>query len=132
MDMKDAGLELIRDLHNADDDLVRIAITVDKIEFYHRIIFSKVILDIGDLVVQQVSLDVCAEDLQGVCKIDLQRAGVIGSGLHAYGFYHRINAEAHVKPLPNAARQIKSFSLILPSAQASLIAIGIDAAVVFP
>ena len=86
MDMKDAGLELIRDLHNADNDFVWIAIAVDKIELYHRIIFAKMILDIGDLIVQQVPLDVCAEDVQGVCKIDLQRAGVIGSGLHAYGF----------------------------------------------
>jgi hypothetical protein len=45
--------------------------------------------------------------------------------------YHRINAEAHVNPLPNAAKQITSFSLILPSAQASLIAMGIEAAVGF-
>ena len=46
--------------------------------------------------------------------------------------YHRIKAEAHVNPLPNAARQIKLFSFIFPSAHASLIAIGMDAAVVFP
>jgi hypothetical protein len=43
-----------------------------------------------------------------------------------------MSAEAQVKPLPNAAKQIKSFSLILPSAQASLNAIGMEAAVVFP
>jgi hypothetical protein len=47
-------------------------------------------------------------------------------------YYHRISAEAHVKPLPNAAKQITSFSLILPSAQASLMAMGMEAAVVFP
>ena len=48
------------------------------------------------------------------------------------GFYHRISAEAQVNPLPNAAKQIKSFSLIFPSAQASLNAMGMEAAVVFP
>jgi hypothetical protein len=41
-------------------------------------------------------------------------------------------AEAHVNPLPKAARQIRDPSLISPSAIASLIAIGIEAAVVFP
>ena len=49
-----------------------------------------------------------------------------------FNYYQRISAEAHVKPLPNAAKQIKSPSLILPCSQASLNAMGIDAAVVFP
>ena len=52
--------------------------------------------------------------------------------LNSKSAYHRISAEAHVNPLPNAARQIRSPSFIRPSAQASLIAMGIDAAVVFP
>ena len=43
-----------------------------------------------------------------------------------------MSAEAQVNPLPKAAKQIKSFSLIFPSAQASLSAMGMDAAVVFP
>ena len=46
--------------------------------------------------------------------------------------YHLMRAEPHVNPLPNAAIQIKSPSLILPCSNASDIAIGIEAAVVFP
>ena len=43
-----------------------------------------------------------------------------------------MSADAQVKPLPKAARQTKSPSLIFPSCDASLIANGIEAAVVFP
>ncbi len=46
--------------------------------------------------------------------------------------YHLIRDDAQVKPLPNAAKQIKSSFLILSSAHASLNAMGIDAAVVLP
>jgi len=46
--------------------------------------------------------------------------------------YHRIAAEAQVYPAPNAARIIKSPLQIFPSANASHMAIGMEAAVVFP
>ena len=46
--------------------------------------------------------------------------------------HHRIRAEAQVKPLPKAARHTKSPGLIRPCAKASLMAIGIEAAVVLP
>ena len=46
--------------------------------------------------------------------------------------YHRIKADAQVNPLPNAAKQTILSSVISPSCQASLRAIGIDAAVVLP
>src|SRR2546423_1024482 len=46
--------------------------------------------------------------------------------------YHFNNALAQVKPLPNAARQTRSPSLIFCCSQASHKAMGIDAAVVFP
>ena len=43
--------------------------------------------------------------------------------------YHLIKAPAQVKPLPNAHRQIRSPSFILPASQASHRAMGTDAAV---
>jgi hypothetical protein len=46
--------------------------------------------------------------------------------------YHLINAEAHVKPLPKAAKQTMLPSCSFPSAQASLRAMGMEPAVVFP
>ena len=46
--------------------------------------------------------------------------------------HHRIRAEAHVKPLPKAARHTKSPGLMRPCAKASLRAIGMEAAVVLP
>ena len=46
--------------------------------------------------------------------------------------YHFKIALAQVKPLPKAAKTTVSPSLILPSSQASVKAIGIEAAVVFP
>ena len=49
-----------------------------------------------------------------------------------YLSYHLIKAEAHVKPLPKAAKTNISFSLILFCSHNSLKIIGIVAAVVFP
>ena len=46
--------------------------------------------------------------------------------------YQRIRAEPQVNPDPNAARQTRSPSLILPASQASESAMGIEAAVVLP
>ena len=46
--------------------------------------------------------------------------------------YHLIIALAQVKPLPKAAKTTVSPDLIFPCYQASVKAIGIDAAVVFP
>ena len=46
--------------------------------------------------------------------------------------YHLNKALAQVKPLPKAARQIKSPSLIFPISHASHKAIGTEAAVVLP
>jgi hypothetical protein len=47
-------------------------------------------------------------------------------------YYHLINADAHVNPLPNAARHNRSPDLTLPSSHASVNAMGIEAAVVLP
>ena len=47
-------------------------------------------------------------------------------------YYQSIKADAHVKPLPKAAKQIVDPSLIRPFSIASLMAIGIEAAVVLP
>lgn len=49
-----------------------------------------------------------------------------------YGCYHRIITLPQVKPLPKAAKTTRSPFLILPASQASVKAIGMDAAVVFP
>ena len=46
--------------------------------------------------------------------------------------YHLITTLPHVKPLPKAAKTIRSSSLILPFSQASVKAIIIEAAVVLP
>lgn len=46
--------------------------------------------------------------------------------------YHRIITLPQVNPLPKAAKTTKSPDLTLPDSQASVKAIGIDAAVVFP
>ena len=43
-----------------------------------------------------------------------------------------MSADAQVNPLPKAARQMRSPSLIFPASQASVRAMGIEAAVVFP
>ena len=48
------------------------------------------------------------------------------------GAHHLNKALAHVNPLPKAARQTRSPSLILPCSQASQSAMGMDAAVVLP
>ena len=109
-----------------------VAIFIDQAESDHWVVTLQVRFNISDGVVLQVFFELLLQDEQCVGKVYLERTGVIGSGLHCRFFYQRISAEAHVKPLPNAAKQIKSFSLIFPSAHASLIAIGIDAAVVFP
>src|SRR5690554_2203709 len=47
-------------------------------------------------------------------------------------FYQRIITLPQVNPLPKAANTTKSPSLIFPCSQASVQAIGTDAAVVFP
>ena len=46
--------------------------------------------------------------------------------------YHRINADPHENPAPNAARQIRAWSAMTPFCTASLSAIGIEADVVLP
>ena len=46
--------------------------------------------------------------------------------------YHRIITLPQVNPLPKAAKTTKSPFLIFPCSQASVNAIGMDAAVVFP
>ncbi len=71
------------------------------------------------------------------CRIKraLAKSTSIGLGLYEDVFivrYQRMRAEAQVKPLPKAAKQITSFSFIFPSAHASLSAMGIEAAVVLP
>jgi len=55
-----------------------------------------------------------------------------GTNFHSFFSYHLIIALAQVNPLPKAANTSVSPSFILPNSQASVSAIGIDAAVVFP
>jgi hypothetical protein len=130
----ESSLELIRYLDDPQHDLVRVAVFVQQAELDHRVVAANVAFNVNHLVVLQVFFQFLLEYVERVGEIDFKGTGIVGGGLHAGGLegYHRIRAEAHVKPLPNAAKQIKSFSLILPSAQASLNAIGMDAAVVLP
>jgi len=62
---------------------------------------------VDDLVVLQMFLYFFLKYEQSVCEIHFKWTGVVGSGLHK-GFllrsYQRIRAEAHVKPLPKAAK----------------------------
>jgi hypothetical protein len=122
---------------------MRITILVEEAEAYHGVVFTDLAFNVDHLIALKVFFKLFLEDIQGIGKIDFQGTGVVSSGLHSlldlwlgHGVegsdYQRIRAEAQVNPLPNAAKQIKSFSLILPSAHASLNAMGIDAAVVFP
>lgn len=122
---------------------MRIAVLVEEAEADHGVVFPDLAFNVDHLVALQVFFKLFLEDVEGIGKIDFQGTGVVSSGLHSlldlrlgHGLriknYQRIRAEAQVNPLPNAAKQIKSFSLILPSAQASLMAIGMEAAVVFP
>jgi hypothetical protein len=46
--------------------------------------------------------------------------------------YHRIKADAQVRPPPKASSRMRLFSLILPSRTASSSAMGMEAAEVFP
>lgn len=136
-------LELIRYLDDPHYDLMRVAVLVEEAEAYHGVVFTDLAFNVDHLIALKVFFKLFLEDVQGIGKIDFQWTGVVSSSLHSlldlwlgHGCgiknYQRIRAEAQVNPLPNAAKQIKSFSLILPSAQASLMAIGIEAAVVLP
>jgi hypothetical protein len=126
-------LKLVWYLDNTDNNFVRIAIVINEAEFHHWVITFKMCFHIRNGVVLQVFLYFLLQDVKRICKINFQRTGIIRRSLHVLiGGYQRINADAHVKPLPKAAKQIKSFSLILPSAHASLMAMGIEAAVVLP
>jgi hypothetical protein len=136
-------LKLIWDLDDPYHNFVGIAILIDEVEFDHRIVALQIAFNVYDLISLKMFFNLLLENVQRIGEIYFERTRVIARGFHsikisvsavlfAETIYQRIKAEAQVKPLPNAARQIKSFSFILPSAQASLIAIGIDAAVVLP
>jgi hypothetical protein len=111
-----------------------ITFLIKEIKFHHRVVALDVAFDVDDLVILQVLFKFFLKDEQGVCEVHFQWTWVVGSSLHRFLLrsYQRIKAEAQVNPLPKAAKQITSFSLTLPSAQASLKAIGMDAAVVLP
>lgn len=116
---------------------MRVAVFIEEAELDHRVVPLDVALDVNDPVVLQVLLDVFLKDKQGIGKIHFQGTGIIGAGFHGFRgdfwrYAQRSRADAQVNPLPNAAKQITSLFFTLPSAQASLKAMGIDAAVVFP
>jgi hypothetical protein len=79
MDMRRGdGLKLIGYLDNANHYFVRIAILIDEIEFYDRIVFAELIFHVCDLVVEKVLLDVVLEDLKRVGEIHFQWTRVVG------------------------------------------------------
>ena len=71
-------LKLIGYLNDAHDDLMRISVAVDKAELHHRVILAEVIFDVRDLVVKLMFFDLFLQDLEGICKIDFERARIVG------------------------------------------------------
>jgi len=113
---------------------MRIPVLVYQTEFHHRVVPVDIAVNIHHFIVLEVFLNIILQNHKCIREVHFQRTWIIIIGFHTIMLtgYQRMRAEAQVNPLPKAAKQITSFSFILPSAQASLSAIGIEAAVVLP
>ena len=65
-------LELIRDLNNTDNNLMRVTIFVYQAELHHWIIPVKVAFDIHYLIILEVFCDLFLQDVQRINKINFQ------------------------------------------------------------
>ena len=105
-----------------------VAIGIFQVKTDHRIIKIMIVLDSENFIVHEMFFNLGNELFQFLGKCYFKFTRVLYICFHI----HLIKAEAHVKPLPNAARQTISPVFILPSSHASSSAIGMEAAVVFP
>jgi len=115
---------------------MRITIFIQQLYSNDGIVFFGIRTDINYFIISEFFTDLFLKFMNDLSHFYFKMAGIIGCCFHLIvvnlNYCQRISAEAQVNPLPKAAKQIKSSFFILPSAQASLMAIGIDAAVVFP
>jgi hypothetical protein len=80
IDMRGCGdfqLELVGDLDDADHNLVRIAVAIHQVEFHRGIIFSEMIFNADDFVIEEVFFNLFPEYVQCVSKVNFERARVI-------------------------------------------------------
>lgn len=134
--------KLVGYLDNTNYDLMGVTILIHQTKLNHGIVSMDVAFYMRHLIILEVFLNILLKNNKCICKVNFEGTRIVGGSLHSFnnfnfgerwaGYDQRIRAEAHVNPLPKAAKQITSFSFTLPSDKASLNAMGMEAAVVLP